>query len=176
MADDGEDFRAWRRNALAPSIRDDDDAAWSAFEHYLVSINRNIGRTARERKVPLDTIHRWSKQGVWAARAAAYDERLADARDEAAELAATDLARMVSALATLGAREVQLLAQAQASLDRPGIIRPNDALRMVDRGVTLLQLLGGKPTERVATEEPDLSRLTDEELEELARIRSKLSG
>lgn len=169
-----EDFRPWRRNALAPEISDDDDAAWAAFEHFLVS-SRNRGRTARDRKVHLATVERWAREYHWTARANAYDAHLANVRDEAVELAVSDLARMASDVARLGSREVQLLAQAQASLDRPGIIRPQDALRMVDRGVTLLQLLGGRPTERVVTDEPDLSALTDEELATLAALRAKMA-
>lgn len=172
-----EEFRPWRRHALAPEVLDASDVAWSCFETYLVAgPGRNLGRVARERRILLEQLHRWSQEGHWRARCEAYDTHLEAVRDEAIETSVSELARMASGLAALGAREVQLLARVQASLDRPGVIRPNDAIRALDRGITLLQLLGGRPTERVAAEDLDLSVLSDSELETLMTLRAKMTS
>lgn len=172
---DQETFRPWRRNALAPELPDDDEAAWRAFEAYLVQPSRNLGRLARERRTPLEAVQRWAKRYAWAARVEAYDQHLADIRDDVIEASAADLARAASQMLQLGARELSLLAKLQAQHERPGTVTPRDALRAVDRGVLLLQLLAGRPTERTSSEEIDLSVLSEDELEQFAALREKIT-
>lgn len=174
---DAEDFRPWRRYALTPVISDADDRPWRAFESYLVqSPTRNLGRLARERGVPLETIHRWADEGAWVARVRAYDDHLADIRDEVAEDVIETITRGAYAWAKVGIVEAGHLARAQARIDAAGVLRPREAMQAFELGSKTLLLLNGRPTERVETVEQDLSRLSDAELETLRRIQAKLAG
>lgn len=174
--DTEDDFRPWRRHALEPQIRDDDDAAWSAFEAYLVAHARNLGRVAQQRRLLRDTVFRWAKLYAWEARARAYDAHHEAIRDEATEVAAAEWGRIGAEMAFVGAREIAHIARAQTQIDRPGVLRPSEARAYVETGVKICQLVSGRATERIATEEPDLSRLTDEELATLRELTARARG
>lgn len=170
------DFKPWARYSLTPEIKDDDDPAWRAFETYLLQPDRNLGRLAIERKLPHATVQRWAAEGFWRERAQAYDRHLESVRDRVVEASVTEQTRALTTMLRVGSRELDLLSKVQVELERPGTVPPAIAARFVDRAVTLLQLLSGKPTERVATVEQDLSKLSAEQLEQLAAIRAELDG
>jgi hypothetical protein len=115
-------------------------------------------------------------RGILEGASTAYDRHLESVRDRVVEASVTEQTRALATMLRVGSREIELLAQVQDQLERPGAVSPAVAARFVDRAVTLLQLLSGKPTERVATVEQDLSKLSAEQLEQLAAIRAELDG
>lgn len=171
-----DDFRPWRRDALAPEIPDDSDAAWRAFEGYLVQYpTRNLGRLATELRVPLDTVQYWRKVYAWDARVRAYDEHLTDIRDTIVEDTVEAATRAACSALKLAGIEFDRLREAQTRIDAPGIITPREAIRALEASVKQLQLLGGRPTERVEVAGPDLSKLSDDELEQWRALTAKAS-
>jgi hypothetical protein len=165
---DTEDFQPWRRDALAPELPDDDDAAWSAFQVWLVQ-ERHFGRLAKMRRVPLETIERWARLGHWRARGRAYDAWLEEVRDEAIEATTRNLVRGFGLAADVAFRELGMYRRAQETIDRHGTLSPQATIRYLREATLGLQLLQGKPTERIETVGAPLEKASDEELEALAR-------
>ncbi len=170
-----DDFRPWTRNALAPDLLDDDDAAWAAFEAYAYQPNRNMGRLARERRTPLEGLYRWSKRYLWEPRVKALDQHLSDIREEIVDATAAELGRMAALGVRVMTAELVMLHRLQVATERAGAIPPATVVRGAEAFTKIAQLLAGRPTERVALED-DLSALTDEEIEALAAMRAKLGA
>lgn len=117
---------------------------------------------------------------AWRERAEAWDNHLADARDEATEDAIRSDAktearrhkRIARKLQELSENELNKLLKAQKQAEAFGVVSPREALRYAVEGVKLGRLVHGDTTENVGGG-PDFSALSAEELRQLRALQQK---
>jgi mannose/fructose/N-acetylgalactosamine-specific phosphotransferase system component IIB len=126
-------------------------------------------------------IARWGRDWNWAERTLAWDNDIAQKAKEAAQKTASEMVyRHLKIAGQLQAKAVAALEQLPASE-----MNARDIAAIMKLGVDIERLIYGEPTERtenkttlageVNIHQIDLSSLTNDELERLDEITSKLS-
>lgn len=120
----------------------------------------------------------------WADRVLAYDRHIERVRlDEREQLLKQDekerLAKMVAVLETTGeiiSREMAKLLRDSLAVEASGLVRPSDLNKLLGQWITMQRLIHGESTENVAQVDANLSKLSVDELRELARLQAKMTG
>lgn len=140
---------------------------------------RRVAPIAHAFQKSVATVNKWAKDGFWHQRAAAYDQDLARIRKEELDrvyrLEGADLAKQHLDLIALGNTlvEDQIQKHLAEAIDRT---QPSKKLGEIVklRGELFKEerLVRGQSTE-IVDQELDLSKLDDEELDQLDRLRKK---
>ena len=148
---------------------------------------RSLQRLAKELGLSLDHLKKLSAKNDWVSRAAAYDEYLDELAREQNE---AEIIKMRKNHALLASQMITKAAKRLLTMPEEEITAA-DLVRLVDVGVKIERLSRGESTENrqisgeakvihqgeITVKNPqnlDLSRLTDEELNELEQLLEKL--
>ena len=148
---------------------------------------RSLQRLAKELGLSLDHLKKLSAKNDWVSRAAAYDEYLDELAREQNE---AEIIKMRKNHALLASQMITKAAKRLLTIPEEEITAA-DLVRLVDVGVKIERLSRGESTENrqisgeakvihqgeITVKNPqnlDLSRLTDEELNELEQLLEKL--
>jgi hypothetical protein len=168
------EVRPWHRQEAEP------EDAWAAFQSYRDqgaprSFTRLVGRTQK--------IYDWANTFAWRERVLAWDRHVDGLRQAEREEVLAQNARDVAAqhMAILGSakslasRELAKLNKlSEDSGDMPGPFTLSQVTRLTDTAIKLDRLVRGESTEHVKTT-IDLSKLTDEELDQYEKLLQKVS-
>ncbi len=159
----------------------DGELGWSLFSDYLMlPLPRKTQELAKRRGLAWTQIETLAAEGHWKARAAYWDDHLAEIRtstiervtEETAEEVAKRQLSLTRAMQRLAAAEIAALERAQGPDAMPGTIPARDAMRFAVNGIRLERLIMGESTDRTETI-PDVSGLSLEELREARRLQEK---
>lgn len=154
------------------------DEQWLAFQAYRDSgPQRSIVRSATKATA---TISEWYRRFRWNERTLAYDRHLDTIVREERETLLAQQARDIAAdhMALLAdakdfvAREVKKYADMSKETDMP-TLPVNAVAKLLEATVKLDRLIRGESTEKVEESSIDLSKLSPEELEQLAALYAK---
>lgn len=139
---------------------------------------RNIGKLADSLGLTRDTVYQYSTKMCWAGRVDEYDKHLDQVAQQATETEVAAHARTAlrtCGIALLVAEEAlkQLLADVLA---KQSSITASQASMLMHRAIILTRLIHGEATERVATAQTDLTRLSDEEFAAFELLQQKATG
>ena len=145
--------KPWERQA------GDTDKSFSAFLIYRAQEKRSLRRVVTAAKTSYPRVSRWSREGGWVSRAAAWDDHLAAVQAAAAEAAARTTGETIGLALGAGLevtrRAFELLLQNPNRIEElkfPDLVHALEQLGKLD------QLLGGHATERVETSSTTPSR------------------
>lgn len=140
---------------------------------------RRLTLLAGQFQVSIQTIRNWARDGLWFERARAYDADLLHARKaeldavyqkSGAEVAQQQLELIALKNAIVG-DQLDKLARRCFDTDIP-VMRAGDVIRLRSEAFKEERLVRGQATE-ITSEELDLSKLTDEELEAYDQLTRK---
>lgn len=165
---------------LQPGI--DSSESWSLFSFFLsLPPPRRVSdvHTAFS-GTSYATISRYAKDGLWRARALAWDRHLSKIQSKAYEevyrQTAAETAKTHIPLINLGKEIVsrELIKLLRESVGTEGVrMKPGDIRRLLESTVKLDRLVRGQATEIVDDNSIDLSQLTPEEFAEYERLARK---
>lgn len=158
----------------------DDEEAYAAFERWLTS--------ARPRRFYLpglrpQQLRDWHDANGWAARALAYDQAEAAARDAArlervrehARKQADDHAYGLGELRSFALLELEKLIKASLDSEQP-TLKPEMVLKYLEKAISMERVAKGQANEVIQVDAPDYSKLTDEELAVKLALEKKARG
>lgn len=158
------------------------ERAFDAFKGFLfqMSPRRVIHASAR---ASTSELYSWCREWRWQDRAKAYDRHTQRIRDEEREcLLRNDekdrMAKMLTVLEGAGEvinREMTKLLRDCMRSEMFGTVKVADLNKLMGTWITMQRLIHGESTENVAIN-ADLGRLTVDELRELQKLQTKLSG
>lgn len=145
--------------------------AYDAFAYYrdLGPRSRTLSGTARALGLGPGTVATWARRGMWAERAASYDQHRACERETLRKVAEADVDQkwadkraerleQLNEIADLGASQL-----VHRLRNRRGELRPNELVQVARLLLHFGNLANGDATEKVAGL-PDYSMLSDEQL------------
>lgn len=163
-----------------PSDTDKSFAAFQLFRDLPPEV-RSIDEIAKMTGKSKSLIQQWSAKHRWQSRARAWDATL-DRRKREADLKALEKMRerqlnLALSMQNVGGIEIRKLLK-QADKESASVITVADLLKFIEQGTKLERLTRGEPGEIVQAKadssDLDYTRLTNEELRQLRRLRSKL--
>jgi hypothetical protein len=169
----------WLRQAC------DTDESWDAFKAYRdMAPPRNMARIYVNRvQVPIAKVSSWLRDHNWRDRCRAYDNHMEEIlitqredflRQKTVEITADWMCALKDAREII-AKELMRLRQTSEESDGPGLLKPNELVRLMDMVIKYDRLLRGESTEQIDTK-VDLSQLSVEDLRELKRMHEKISS
>jgi hypothetical protein len=160
----------------------DTEIGWALFGDYLaLAPPRRLRAIAAKSGYGDLYIRTLARETYWEARAACWDEHLADLRkrtiENAIEESALECARRQMKLARqmqkLAGLEIgKLFAMASRDGEAPGVITAREALRFADRGIILERLVMGETTDRTEVG-PNLDGLSLDDLRQMRALQDK---
>lgn len=159
----------------------DAPAEWIGFVVYRDMLaqrgRRHVGTVADTLSVSRGVVERWAADYHWDARAGAYDEWAGALMSESAidELrsAGRTQGRLLAEWTECASVELRKL-MTEVHNNPSSVLDPKLLLEVTKTTLGLQRLLDGKPTEHVrVSEEPDLSTLTDDELDTYRALLDK---
>lgn len=161
----------------------DNSTSWAAFEYYRALPHpRKLRDVAQVFNVSYGAVAGWANDGLWRDRALAWDRHLSTIQKEVVEDATRETAAEMAERhgdmlrKSFDLVERELGKMHKESIDSPGamLLRPKELLQFQDTVVKLERLVKGQATDITKdAEDLDLSKLSDQELEELDRLRRK---
>ena len=164
-------------------LKDESERSYRMFREYVKqTIPRRVTIVAAQFDLGEDHIYRLSSTHHWRDRSRQYDEMISSAETRGLIKAAEDMAgghlRALGKVRFLCERNIdRLLKECQGREGKGASLSPREIVSMLDRCVHYERLIMGEATERVdEAKRPDLSRLSDDDLERLAEIEQKMYG
>lgn len=170
------EVQPWERQDGEPEL------AYEAFKGFVFqTLPRRLHHSSvKHGHAELSTLY---NEWRWQERALAYDryterqrqaERDAILRQDEKERVAK-MVSMLEGVADVIEREMAKLIRDSRTSQAFGLIKPSDLNKLMTSYITFQRLIHGESTENVATVDASLSKLSLDELKELARIQAKLN-
>lgn len=157
----------------------DTDLGFALFQDYLAQAQPRTVKPAGG--LSWAQVEAMARDCYWWARAALWDDHLAEIREQTIERVTEQTAEEVARRQLALTRDLQELASLEIGALRkvaktangfPGAIQPRDAIRAALVGIRLERLIMGEATDRTEVG-PDLSNLDADDLRRLREIQAK---